>query len=251
MTFNEPSMPSATFTDLTLRPAGPEDADAVSALWLRSRGAAPMPPPVRPAEEVTAYLGDRVVAGTVWVAQSTALEGMLDLAEGWLESLYVAPDRRRRGVGTALLDLAKALSPDGFGLWVFSSNAPARAFYRSQGLVELEETDGSTNDEGVPDVRMAWPGQDALQHLRRLMDDVDGDLAAVIARRVALTRAIQGYKEVPGHPGRDAERESEIARRMAHLSPVLDEEGWRRIMHEVISVSLDRLESEDEGPHGH
>ena len=44
---------------------------------------------------------------------------------------------------------------------------------------------------------------------------------------------------MPGHAGRDAEREDEIVRRMALLAPALGEERLRRIMHAVISESLD------------
>ena len=68
------------------------------------------------------------------------------------------PRHGGRGVGTALLDLVKAQRPAGFCLWVFETNAPARGFYARRGLVELERTDGSGNEEQAPDVRMAWPG---------------------------------------------------------------------------------------------
>jgi hypothetical protein len=50
----------------------------------------------------------------------------------------------------------KTLRPDGFGLWVFTSNTPARAFYAGHGFVETERTDGSDNEEHAPDVRMEW-----------------------------------------------------------------------------------------------
>ncbi len=240
-------MPSANSTDLTLRRAEPEDIASLAAMCLASRRAASMPPVTRTEAQVRERLAARVAEGSVWVAESGALEGMLDLANGWLESLYVAPGRWRRGVGSALLDLAKASSPEGFGLWVFADNEPARAFYRLHGLVELEQTDGADNDEGVPDVRVVWPGRDPIGHLRGLMDEVDRDLAAVIARRVALTRAIQGFKDVSGHAGRDPSREAEIAARMAARAPVLDHEAWQRIVHEIISVTLDRLDE----PEGH
>ena len=170
---------------------------------------------------------------------------MLDIAGGWLESLYVLPGHSGSGLGTALLDLAKSLAPAGFGLWVFETNTRARSFYRGRGLVELERTDGSDNEEGAPDIRMVWPGEQPLTYLRGLMDEVDHDLAAVIARRVALTHAIQGFKDVAGQAGRDPAREREIARRMAGRAPVLDEAAWLRIMHEVIGASLDLLDSVD------
>jgi hypothetical protein len=61
-----------------------------------------------------------------------------------------------KGIGSALLDLAKALRPRGFDLWVFEVNTPARRFYERHGLVELDRTDGSGNDERAPDCRYGW-----------------------------------------------------------------------------------------------
>src|SRR5690606_837467 len=108
--------------------------------------------------------------------------------------LYVVPSRQGAGVGAALLDLVKARRPDGFGLWVFESNEVARAYYARRGLVELERTDGTDNEERSPDIKMVWPGPDPLAFFRRLIDEVDADLGDALARRAALTRAVQEHK---------------------------------------------------------
>jgi chorismate mutase len=145
-----------------------------------------------------------------------------------------------------LLDLAKSRRPDGFALWVFVSNAPARGFYHRRGLVELEHTDGSDNEERAPDVRMAWPGERPLEYLRAEIDRVDDELAVLLARRQALTAAVQGHKQRSrgrgGHAGRDAERERAIAERMARHAPGLGVDRMARVMDAVISVSLDAWE---------
>ncbi len=152
----------------------------------------------------------------LWLAERDGrLLGYAMVQDDWLHSLYVDPAEQGGGIGAALLDLAKGLRPGGFCLWVFESNEPARAFYRHHGLVDLETTDGSGNPEGAPDVRMAWPGQDPLAFLRGLVDDVDAQLGDLLARRVALTRAIQPHRT---SPGRDRGREAEIAREMARSS---------------------------------
>ena len=234
--------------ELLLRPAGPEDTAWVAAVFFESRqGAAPaMPPSVHNAEEVTGHQEARIALGGIWVAEHDGVVvGFLDLEPGWLHSLYVRPAAAGRGIGTALLDLAKALAPEGFALWVFESNEPARRFYRRHGLLELERTDGSANEEGCPALRMAWPGSEPMDYLRRRIDEVDDELAALLTRRAALTAAVQEFKSVPGHEGRDPERESAIAHRMAERAPDLDREEWGRIMHEVISVSLDAAERRD------
>jgi len=93
----------------------------------------------------------------VWVAEGAhGLVGYARLTEAWLDDLYVLAEHRGAGVGGALLDLVKALRPAGFGLWVFEQNVPARAFYARHGLVEVERTDGSGNEERAPDVRVEW-----------------------------------------------------------------------------------------------
>ena len=51
---------------------------------------------------------------------------------------------------------------------------------------------------------------------------------------------------MPGHAGRDAERERQIATRMARLAPGLGPEQLRRIVHAVITESLDAAEAEPE-----
>lgn len=148
-----------TATDLRLRPAVPADADAVAHVHLAARAAAPMPAAVHTPEEVRAFLGSRIGRDEVWVAQvGEEVVGYARFTPTWLDDLYVLPAHAGRGLGTALLDLVKSLRPDGFGLWVFVSNEPARAFYERRGLVEAERTDGSGNEEGAPDIRMVWRG---------------------------------------------------------------------------------------------
>jgi chorismate mutase len=103
-------------------------------------------------------------------------------------------------------------------------------------LVELESTDGSGNEERSPDVRMAWPGSDPLAFLRRLIDDVDDRVGDLLARRVALTAAVQQLK---GGASRDPERERQIVARLAARVPSLGEDRLARIVHAIITESLD------------
>lgn len=140
-----------------VRPATPDDAPAVTAVHLASRRAAAMPPGVHDDLEVHAFLAARMTDDEVWVAEIHGeVVGYLRLTPTWLDDLYVAPAYAGQGIGSLLLDLAKSLRPDGFSLWVFEMNAPARAFYLRHGLVEREHTDGSDNEERTPDLRMSW-----------------------------------------------------------------------------------------------
>ena len=245
-----PTEESAGDADLVVRPATPEDADELAELYLATRRAAEpaMPPQVHTADEVRGYHRRVVAEDEVWVASGSdgSMLGYLVLQQAWLHSLYVGPDHQGTGIGSALLDLAKQRRPEGFSLWVFASNAPARGFYRRHGLVELEHTDGSANEERCPDVRMVWPGTEPMAFLRAQIDAVDDELAVLLARRQALTAAVQGHKDRAGQragqAGRDRGRERAIAERMARHAPGLGVEEVARVMDAVIGASLDAWE---------
>lgn len=145
---------------MIVRPAVPEDAAAVAEVQLASRRAAAMSPGIHTDDEVRAWLAARLLQDEVWVAEVDGLVvGYARFTETWLDDLYVLPAHAGAGVGSALLDVVKALRPRGFGLWVFEVNEPARAFYLRRGLVERERTDGSANEEREPDIKMVWRGR--------------------------------------------------------------------------------------------
>jgi chorismate mutase/GNAT superfamily N-acetyltransferase len=242
--------------DLTLRPATGDDAEALAEMFVTAREAAypAMPRTVHTPQECRRWfrevlgLEPRTIpmpaARETWVAESDGdLVGYAVVDPAWLDSLYVRPDLTGSGIGSALLDLVKGLRPDGFALWVFETNTRAQAFYRRHGLVVVRRTDGSDNDEREPDLEMAWLGADPVATLRRRIDDVDDRLAGLLAERAALTAVVQRLKEVPGHRGRDPDREAEIVDRMARLAArqggPLSRDQLARIMHVVISESLD------------
>lgn len=154
--------------DLTLRPLAVDDPAEVAAVvevHLAARAAAEaagwMPAGVHPPHEVREWLTGRVREDETWVAvapgpSAPAVQAYARLTATWLDDLYVHPAAAGRGVGRALVELAQALRPDGFGLWVFACNAPARRLYAACGLVEVEHTDGAGNEERAPDVRVVW-----------------------------------------------------------------------------------------------
>jgi chorismate mutase/RimJ/RimL family protein N-acetyltransferase len=230
--------------DLTLRPAEPEDATTLADLYSAARVAAvPMMPPAMHtnAEDRAWFAGQLAAPGReTWVAERGGeAVGYALLHDDWLDHLFIHPDVTAQGIGSTLLDLVKSLRPGGFCLWVFESNEGARRFYRRHGLVDLERTDGSGNEEKAPDVRMAWPGTDPLAFLRGLIDEVDAGLADLLARRAALTAAVQRHKN---DPARDLERERRIAEAMAERAPALGPDRLARIVHTIITESLDAAE---------
>ncbi|KGT74955.1 acetyltransferase [Bradyrhizobium japonicum] len=83
------------------------------------------------------------------------LTGIIAFRDGWIEQLYLLPAAQGRGVGTELLDVAKA-AYDRLELWTFQRNTPARRFYEARGFTLVEQTDGARNEEREPDARYVW-----------------------------------------------------------------------------------------------
>lgn len=109
-------------------------------------------------ESVRAWVRSRLVPETeCWVAlDAGAVVGMMSLSPGWVDQLYVAPDRLGEGIGRRLLELAQSRADDGLQLWTFQVNDGARRFYERNGFTAVEFTDGLTNQEHEPDVRFVW-----------------------------------------------------------------------------------------------
>ncbi|HEX2424413.1 MAG TPA: GNAT family N-acetyltransferase [Actinomycetota bacterium] len=147
--------------DVRLRRATFEDAGAIAEVFIASFGSLTFLPRLHTDDEHRAFIANVVLPQQeVVVAEDEAgIAGFIAMAHGDLiEHLYVRPDRQRRGIGTALLDEAKARMPGGFRLWVFQQNDQARRFYERNRLAVLELTDGSGNEEKTPDALYGWTG---------------------------------------------------------------------------------------------
>ncbi len=147
---------------MLIRRARADEPLVAANVYLESRAAAGalIPPPVHDDEDTRRWMRDEFFPRSeIWFAVDEddaplailALEG-----DDWLEQLYVLPTAQGRGIGTALVEHAKAERPAGLQLWAFASNSAARAFYESHGFVIVEQTDGSGNEERAPDVRYRW-----------------------------------------------------------------------------------------------
>ena len=133
-----------------IRPAAPDDAPAMGAILSDWIDATPWMPRIHTRAEDAAFCASLVPHA--WIAGER--EGFMALRTGEVAALYVAAPARRRGLGGALIEHAKAVS-DALSLWTFEVNAPARRFYARHGFAETRRTDGE-NDEGLPDVRLEW-----------------------------------------------------------------------------------------------
>jgi GNAT superfamily N-acetyltransferase len=145
-----------------IRRATTADAEAVARVHLDARRAAGdlFPPPRHRDDELVPHLlRDVFPIAEVWVGeQDGRVAGVLVLEGDLLDWLFVAPDAQGTGVGGALLDLAKRQRPAGLRLWVFASNTPALRFYERRGFRVIGGSDGGANEEGAPDLLLAWAG---------------------------------------------------------------------------------------------
>jgi GNAT superfamily N-acetyltransferase len=120
--------------------------------------------PPMPDEHVPLVAGIIARHDEVWLAEAEGrIVGFLSIAHSQrdggdvLERLYVEPDVQGQGIGTALIEQAKALRPGGLVLWVFQKNTGARRFYQRHGFRLVKLTDGAENMEHEPDALYQWP----------------------------------------------------------------------------------------------
>jgi GNAT superfamily N-acetyltransferase len=141
---------------MRLRLATADDLDGLDAVFASAReGMFEYLPRLHTREEDRGFLRRLVESSELWVAEDDGrVAGFVSLSGDLLGHIYVHP--RGLGVGSALLEQAKALRPGGFHLWVFQRNEGARRFYERHGLELVRLTDGAGNDEREPDALYRW-----------------------------------------------------------------------------------------------
>ncbi|HGL6717457.1 GNAT family N-acetyltransferase [Burkholderia contaminans] len=144
---------------LILRRAISDDAAEVADVYLRSRNTLASYAPLAHSEAaVRDWVANMLVpSGNVTVAvNDNRIVGMAAhvVTDGvaWLDQLYVHPEFRRQGIGSALLESVKSQTVGKLQLYTFQMNRDAAAFYERQGFVAIAYSDGSRNEEGCPDV---------------------------------------------------------------------------------------------------
>lgn len=144
-----------------IRRATPDDAPAISDLFVRARDEMTYLP--RIPERVRPLLGGRFLErGELWVLEEEGrVLGFAGVSGSELTHLYTDPPAQNGGVGRALLDHVKSLRPDRLELWVFQENEGARRFYERQGFQLVRLTDGAANMEQEPDALYEWRSRHA------------------------------------------------------------------------------------------
>ncbi|MDQ1715380.1 MAG: hypothetical protein QOC60_1325 [Frankiaceae bacterium] len=141
-----------------VRRAGDGDRRAVGDIHVAARAAMTYLPRLHTDDEIREHFAGLISTYDTWVYVTGAGDvcGFAIASEKCLEHLYVDPSAQGRGFGGALLQRVMDERPDGFTLWTFQDNTGARRFYERAGLRLVRLTDGSDNEERVPDALYEW-----------------------------------------------------------------------------------------------
>lgn len=146
--------------DILIRPYRSDDFDLVTSLWRRARELA-LPEFQRTKghtfEEDLAYFREIIlIDNDLWVAEVDGqTAAFMAIAGDFIDQLYVDPVHQRSGLGKALLDHAKSLSPERLRLCTLQINTNARAFYEKNGF-RIARFGISPPPESEPDVEYHW-----------------------------------------------------------------------------------------------
>lgn len=95
----------------------------------------------------------------IWVNEKAGLIcGYLAMKASYIDRLYVDPVHQRSGIGTALIERAKAMYPLGLELHTHQQNHRAREFYEALGFVAVR-FGISPPPESLPDMEYHWRNQ--------------------------------------------------------------------------------------------
>ena len=146
--------------NFSIREYEPKDFNAVTILWRVAREKA-LPGFQREKGhffyEDQNYFQDQILTkNKIWVVDMESCPvAFMAIENDFIDQLYVHPDQWRQGIGNALLNFARSLSPDRLWLYTLQVNVNARSFYEKNGFV-AEKFGVSPPPENEPDVEYHW-----------------------------------------------------------------------------------------------
>lgn len=176
----------------TIRRATSADGPSLGDIWLRAWRVTFVFPPAHPDDDVRRWLAEEMLPShETWVAEAPdgRVVAFLALSASMIDQLYVDPDWIGRGLGTALIAVAKARRPTGLELWCFQANQRARRFYQGHGFRAIFFGGGASNEEHQPDIRYAWTPAGTALPAPAEPDPEPWEIAAPDGTRIAAFRS--------------------------------------------------------------
>jgi len=147
---------------ISLRRAAANDAVETAALFSAALKSMTFFPKLHTDNEDRNFVAGFIENSETWLAtDGDHILGLASIRDEWLDHLYVDPAFHNGGAGSALLRKVKERRPGGFRLWAFQANTGARRFYERHGCKAVRFTDGSRNEEKLPDMLYVWSGNQA------------------------------------------------------------------------------------------
>jgi len=141
---------------IVVRAAKPFDALAVGAILGEFVDTTPWMPRIHTNAQDLAHAAALIESGVVTVVErDRSVVGFAACDGLWLNALYMRQGERRLGLGLKLLNKCR-VSLREMRLWTFVANEGAQRFYLRHGFKEVRRTDGSCNDENLPDIEYHW-----------------------------------------------------------------------------------------------
>ncbi|AUH32492.1 GNAT family N-acetyltransferase [Paracoccus tegillarcae] len=139
------------------RLAVPSDAEACSQIIQDWGDETPWMVPLdnlAPMKEFWSFIFEEEIG---WVAHRNGqILGFCARTEDNITGLYVAKKARGKGLGKALLDLAKE-DQQWITVWAYEKNEDARRFYRREGLIEIgREMEVFEDGSSLMDIEHRW-----------------------------------------------------------------------------------------------
>lgn len=137
---------------VVLRPAIGSDAAAIAKVMRASLASFDWMPVLHTPEQGLSFIRDIVLpTQQVTIAEAgNDIVGFISVKGEWVEQLYLDPARTGQGIGSRLI--AEAAAIPAVRLYCFQANSDARRFYERHGFRAEAFGDGSTNEEGLPDI---------------------------------------------------------------------------------------------------
>lgn len=152
---------------MIFREATIDDAKRLAEIYLHSRKTELSYAPLAHSDDsVKEWIANSLIpSGGVTVAEENGgLKGFIAVSDdgtyGWIDHVYLEPAATGLGIGGKLIDRAKQTLRSPIRLYTFQQNEGARRFYQRHGFQEIVLSDGSLNQERIPDVLMEWRQRD-------------------------------------------------------------------------------------------